>query len=187
MKDAELNDTQVEENQGADALGDETLASVAGDGGDADKERMRRHRLRGFLRELVREEGKMEAAELLGVNYKTLDRAEKTGEITGRMGDALERLSNAGDNPEVTRLRESGGGLEQRMGGLEAGVEALAQQLRDRLDKLRIAAVGGARAEASGEEGTRADDAGEKQPGRPETGAALPCPICGCRAPVDQS
>ena len=57
-----------------------------------DLERRRRLRLNGFLRELVREEGRVEAAELLGVNYRTLVRAEESGKITGRMSDALERL-----------------------------------------------------------------------------------------------
>ncbi len=60
--------------------------------GSVDAERLRRLRLSEFLRDLVRQEGKMEAAELLGVNHKTLTRAEESGEITGRMGDALERL-----------------------------------------------------------------------------------------------
>ena len=179
MNSAELNGTQVEEPQDrgpmdADVLGDETRTSEVGEGGDADKERMRRHRLRGFLRELVREEGKMEAAELLGVNYKTLDRAEKTGEITGRMGDAIERLSSAGDNPEVLRLKESVGKVEERTAALEAGVEALAQQLRDGLDELRITVAGGPDAEGGGEEGTGVDDDGEKQASWSETGAAPP-------------
>ena len=34
----------------------------------------------------------MEAAVLLGVNYRTLVKAEESGEMTGRMSDALERL-----------------------------------------------------------------------------------------------
>ena len=174
MNETQLNGKQVEGPQDADVLDDGTLTSEVGEGGDADKERMRRHRLRGFLRELVREEGKMEAAELLGVNYKTLDRAEKTGEITGRMGDAIERLSSAGDNPEVTRLKESVGKVEESMAGVEAGVEALAQQLRDGLVELRTAVAGRPDAECGGEEGTQGDDAGEKGSGWSETGAAPP-------------
>ena len=71
-----------------------------------DLERRRRLRLNGFLRELVREEGRVEAAELLGVNYRTLVRAEESGKITGRMSDALERLLGNADGPEAERLRE---------------------------------------------------------------------------------
>ncbi len=167
MNDARLNGKQVEETQDggaldADVLDDETLGD--GDGGE-DAERMRLHRLRGFLRELVREEGKMEAAELLGVNYKTLDRAEKTGEITGRMGDAIERLSSAGDNPEVMRLRESFGEVEERIAALETGMESLVKQLRDGLGELRAAVSG--RSDVSSR-----DDTGEKEAGKSETGAA---------------
>ena len=59
-------------------------------GNDADA--LRRERLHRFLCELVEREGRMEATELLGVNYRTLVKAEKSGEMTGRMSDALERL-----------------------------------------------------------------------------------------------
>ena len=178
MNEAQLNGTQVEETQDGgtpdgDLLDDETLADGSG-GNGADAERMRRHRLRGFLRELVREEGKMEAAELLGVNYKTLDRAEKSGEITGRMGDAIERLSRAGDNPEVTGLKESVGGLEERITGLESGMEALAKQLRDGLDELRAVAAGGTDAKGRGKEGTHSDAVGGEQAGRSDGGDAPP-------------
>ena len=67
--------------------------------GSVDAERLRRQRLNEFLRELVREEGLMEAAELLGVNYRTLVKAEESGDLTGRMSDALERLLLSGAGP----------------------------------------------------------------------------------------
>ena len=91
--------------------------------GSVDAERLRRLRLSEFLRDLVRQEGKMEAAELLGVNHKTLTRAEESGEITGRMGDALELLLRRADDAEVARLREAVGALEERVAALEAGME----------------------------------------------------------------
>ena len=91
--------------------------------GSVDTERLRRLRLSEFLRDLVRQEGKMEAAELLGVNHKTLTRAEESGEITGRMGDALELLLRRADDAEVVRLRETVGALEQRVASLEGGME----------------------------------------------------------------
>ena len=81
MNEAQVNGTQADETQDDDTLDDETLAD--GDGSDGpDVEKLRRLRLSGFLRDLVRQEGKMEAAELLGVNHKTLTRAEESGEIT---------------------------------------------------------------------------------------------------------
>ena len=93
-----MNEAQVNETQADDGVDEETLASG---NGDVDAEKLRRLRLTGFLRELVREEGRVEAAELLGVAYRTVVRAEESGEITGRMGDALERLLGTGDDPEV--------------------------------------------------------------------------------------
>ena len=91
--------------------------------GSVDAERLRRLRLSEFLRDLVRQEGKMEAAELLGVNHKTLTRAEESGEITGRMGDALELLLRRADDAEVARLREAVGALEERVAALEGTME----------------------------------------------------------------
>ena len=92
--------------------------------GSVDAERLRRLRLSEFLRELVRQEGRMEAAELLGVNYRTLVKAEESGEITGRMGDALELLLRKADDADVLRLREAVGALEERVAALEGGVAA---------------------------------------------------------------
>ena len=89
---------------------------------DGDGERLRRLRLGELLRDLVRQEGKMAAAEILGVNHKTLTRAAESGEITGRMGDALELLLRRADDAEVARLRESVGTLEQRLAALEGGM-----------------------------------------------------------------
>ena len=94
---------------------------VNGNGG-GDDERARRLRLGEFLRDLVRAEGRMEAAELLGVNYRTLVKAEESGEITGRMGDALELLLlRKSDDGDVERLREAVGALERRVTALEGG------------------------------------------------------------------
>ena len=122
MNETQMNGTHVEETPDDGALADERPTDGgAGDGYDVEK--ARRVRLRGFLRELVREEGRVEAAELLGVAYRTVVRAEESGEITGRMGDALERLLNTGDDPEVVRLREAVGALEERLAALEGGVE----------------------------------------------------------------
>ena len=92
--------------------------------GSVEAERLRRLRLSEFLRDLVRQEGKMEAAELLGVNHKTLTRAEESGEVTGAsMGDALELLLRKADDAEVARLREAVGALEERVAALEGGME----------------------------------------------------------------
>ena len=125
----EGTEATLDEAQGAESLAEDTpedeVETDENGGGPQDVEKMRRLRLHGFLRELVREEGRMEAAELLGVAYRTLVKAEESGEITGRMGDALERLLGTGDDPEVGRLRESVGALEGRMATVEGGLEEL--------------------------------------------------------------
>ena len=158
MNEAQVNGTQADETLAGGPLDDGNGA------GSPDVEKLRRIRLSGFLRELVREEGKMEAAELLGVNYKTLVRAEETGKITGRMGDALERLLGTGDDPEVAKLRE-------RVDALEGGVEALAKELRDGLGEIRDAVAGsaGSQGQDHAQDGDHDDGAG-----RSETRAAPP-------------
>ena len=138
---------------------------VNGNGG-VDAERARRLRLGEFLRELVRAEGRMEAAELLGVNYRTLVKAEESGEITGRMGDALELLLRRADDAEVVRLREAVGALERRVAALEGDVET--PHPSDAEDEH----------EGDGAEGGRQpqakDGEGDDGAGRSETGAAPP-------------
>ena len=142
--------------------------------GSVDAERLRRLRLSEFLRDLVRQEGKMEAAELLGVNHKTLTRAEESGEITGRMGDALELLLRRADDAEVARLRETVGALEERVAALEGGMET---------PPAADVEGGGASSQVEGgdEDGTQAQAQGGKHEegagdgaGRSETEAAPP-------------
>ena len=172
MNEAQMNGTQADET-----LADETLADGSRSDGP-DVEKLRRLRLSGFLRELVRAEGRMEAAELLGVAYRTLVKAEESGEITGRMSDALERLLGTGDDPEVARLRERVGALEER---LEGGVESLAKELRDGLDEIRAAVSGKAGAQTGTDGHAQARD-GEGA-GRSETRAAPPVAGLGSKKP----
>ena len=128
MNETQVTGAQAGEPQGTEDQGKPTVAgdapadgmAAAGHGRDSpDVAQLRRLRLRGFLRELVRAEGRMAAAELLGVNYKTLARAETSGVITRRMRDALERLLGTGDDPDVARLRAAGGG--RGVGGAPGG------------------------------------------------------------------
>ena len=172
MNEAQMNGTQADET-----LADETLADGSRSDGP-DVEKLRRLRLSGFLRELVRAEGRMEAADLLGVAYRTLVKAEESGEITGRMSDALERLLGTGDDPEVARLRERVGALEER---LEGGVESLAKELRDGLDEIRAAVSGKAGAQTGTDGHAQARD-GEGA-GRSETRAAPPVAGLGSKKP----
>ncbi len=174
MNETRVNGTRADEAQGAEAQWDEAEAdgTLDGDtlaGGDdgLDVEKLRRLRLSGFLRELVRAEGRMEAAELLGVAYRTLVKAEESGRITGRMSDALERLLGTADDPEVARLRK-------RMEDMEDGMKALRRELRDGLAEIR-AAVSGRAVQDTEEARARTQDGEHGEgPGRSETGAAPP-------------
>lgn len=151
------------------------------DGVDAQYERvadageLRELVLRRFLRELVEKEGKLEAAEALGVNYKTLARHEKSGELSARLSQALELLLLSQDQ----RAGDDGGSegektnrdLEQRVAALEEGMKELRRELR---------AVGAARgtvvASASPAGGTTqapAASAGQAQGGAAPPAAGL--------------
>ena len=113
---------------------------------DSDRAESLRHlRLSGLLRDLVRQEGRMEAAELLGVNYKTLARAIESGRLTPRLSDALDRLVLEREDSAAARQ-------EQRIEALEQRVESLAEELRGDIEKLRAAVRG--KDEAPREEAT---------------------------------
>ena len=144
----------------------------AGGRGSGDKDAgARRERLHGFLCELVAREGRMEAAGLLGVNYRTLVNAQESGELTGRMCDALERLlltwdggAGAGDG-DAEPEPEPGGDLARRVEALEAGMEELAQELRGGLDAIRAAVAGAAKGDRASGPGTPAAAQAEAKPG----------------------
>ena len=193
MDETQANGTQADEAQGTEAQWDESEADGTleddtlpdGEGSDGlDVAKMRRLRLTGFLRELVRAEGRMESAELLGVAYRTLVKAEESGELTGRMSDALERLLGTGEDPEAAKLRE-------RVGALEEGVDALAKEMRDGLEEVRASVAGvkaGDREDGQTQDGAngRVDgQAGEhgERAGRSETRAAPPVPGLGPKRP----
>ncbi len=160
-----MNETRVDGNE----------QQAGGNAGSQDAERLRRLKLGEFLRELVRREGRMEAAEKLGVNYKTLVRAEESDQMTGRMSDALERLLLSGDGPAGPQQPDPVGELERRLERLEGGVEALAKELRAGLEALRGAVAGGEgrdRGEGQGPEVGRPQPAWSgEEVGRPEAEA----------------
>ena len=149
--------------------------------GDKDAGARRRERLHGFLCELVAREGRMEASGLLGVNYRTLVNAEESGELTGRMCDALERLLLTWDGGAVAGAGvgpnggdgdvepEPDGDLEQRVEALEAGLEELTQELRSGLEAVHVAVGGAAKGEPSMTPGKASSArAGERKQAVPE-------------------
>ena len=145
MDEARVKRTTADETQADGVRLNWTPGAADGDGEDA--EGLRRQRLTEFLRELVRREGKVEAAGLLGVNYRTLVKAEESGELTGRMSDALERLLAAEDDAEDGSRDETARRLAARLERVERQVKSLELELRDGLGEMRaaIAARGAAR------------------------------------------
>ena len=93
-------------------------------------ESLRQMRLTALLRDMIDGDGKVKAAETLGVNYRTLVRAEESGRLTERMANALERHLLLGGGSEAARQRE-------RVEALEEGVKALEERLRSGLEGLR--------------------------------------------------
>ena len=181
MKETRVDGTQADGTPVKDADEAQVADDEVGDDDGVDMELLRRARLRAMLGELVRHEGPTKTAELLGVNYKTVARAEQSGRITGRMSDALERLLGPVDDPEVSRQRERIGALEESVQRLEGGMVALARELRDSLDEIRAAVSGkaGARTETDGHAQAR-DGEGA---GRSETRAAPPVAGLGSKKP----
>ena len=150
--------------------------------GGEDAGALRRERLHRFLCELVEREGRMEATELLGVNYRTLVKAEKSGEMTGRMSDALERLlltwdggAGADDGAEDAEP-ESDDDLARRVAALEAGLEKLTQELRGGLEAIRVAVEGASKGNPASRAGKPAAQARAKPGNRGAPSQTPPTP-----------
>ena len=153
-------------------------AQLEGDEDGTDMELRRRTRLSAMLGELVSQNGRMEAAELLGVNYKTVVRAEETGRITQRMRDALERLLGPVDDIDDARQSEHIGELERRMVVLEEGMKSLATELREGLAGVMDAVAGG---EAREWDSTDGQEQGRDGDGADRTETGVTPPVAGLR------
>ena len=94
-------------------------------------------RLTALLFDLVEADGRVKAAEVLGVSYGALARAADTGRLTGRMRDALARylLDGAAEFDEDHRERLAG--LERRVDELEEGAGDLPEGDDAQVIKLR--------------------------------------------------
>ncbi len=163
-----------------EAGGEPTGADAGGQADGPD-----RKRLLALLRELVARDGRVKAAEVLGVSFRTLQQADDTGELTPRMEDALKgRLladGGAGGARVARRLHE----LERRQDGLEAALKAFTKELGAQLAGIsgEFAALRDAASDAeprdgpagSGEErGQVAGDGAERSPAPAVRGGALP-------------
>ena len=114
-----------------------------------------RGRLGALLQDLAHTHGKVQAAELLGVNYRTLARCLESGELTATMRQALEgyagELPNDGELPDVvttdgTQDENRGDDevalLRQEVAALRAEVSRVTGEFDDRLARLERGAAG---------------------------------------------
>ncbi|MCY4617241.1 MAG: hypothetical protein OXD50_01620 [Chloroflexi bacterium] len=113
-------------------------------------------RLGALLQDLTHTHGRVQAAELLGVNYRTLARSLESGELTATMQQALERyegeLPGDGDVPDVVTTDDTQDGnrddddelelLRQEVAALRGEVAQAVGRFDEQLDRLERGAAG---------------------------------------------
>ena len=112
-------------------------------------ESLQKVRLTALLHDLMKE-GKLEAAQLLGVNYKTLAAAVDSGVLTPRLSDALEKVLLSREIEAFEKVRERVEELEGRLDAVEKqtrGIpgeveEAVGREVERRMTEWTEAAVG---------------------------------------------
>lgn len=100
----------------------------ASGGGEPDAGAERELRLMALLREVVADKGRIQAADLLGVNYKTLKRVVESGRLTPLVRDALERFQLPHDGAGAAIRSERVGALERRIERIEGRLTTLAEE-----------------------------------------------------------
>ena len=101
--------------------------------GSKDVENVYHMRLMTLLQELVREKGYKGAARVLEIDHRTVAVCSKTGQMSRRARQALERALQEGVGSAAVRQRERNDGLEERVGRLEKGSESFGKEVRKRL------------------------------------------------------
>ena len=101
-----------------------------------DVENMYHMRLMTLLQELVRERGYKGAARVLEIDQRTVAESARTGRLSRRMREALERALQEGVGSAAARQRERNDALEGRLGELEKEVSSLGKEVRRRLSKV---------------------------------------------------
>ena len=115
-----------------------------GIGGSKSVRDMHHLRLMSLLQEQVRKHGRRRAAEILGVDRRTLDIALDQGMLTRRIRGALEKALQSGVGSAAAQQRDRNDVLEDRLGDLEGIVEEHGKEMRagrraaeDEIRKLR--------------------------------------------------
>ena len=140
-----------------------------------DVENMHHMRLMTLLQELVRDKGFKGAARVLELDQRTVAECARTGQLSRRVRQALERALQEGVGSAAARQRERNDRLEKRVEALEKGREAQ-EKGHDELGKelrRRMAAVEGG-IEALRRDGAQGTGAGHAGPGpsQSEAGAS---------------
>ena len=155
-----------------------------------DVENVYHMRLMALLKELVRDKGFKSAARVLETDQRTVAECAKTGQLSRRVRQALERALQKGVGSAAARQRERNDRLENRVEALEKGHDSLGKEVRSRVAAVegRIEAVrrdgaqgtgaghagaGPSQAEADGSERS-ASGMGRKPPPRPRVRREYP-------------
>ncbi len=122
-----------------------------------DVENVYHMRLMALLQELVREKGYKGAARVLEIDPQTVTEAAKTGQLTRRVRQALERALQEGVGSAAERQRRRNDEVEGRVEALEKGHDELGKEVRRRLSGIEgeVAAL-----RREGSQGTGAGHAG---------------------------
>ena len=87
-------------------------------------------RLMSLLQELERDHGRRKAAEILGVDRRTLDASLDQGMLTRRIRGALEKALQSGVGSAAAQQRDRNDRLGDRLGDLEGLVEEQGKEMR---------------------------------------------------------
>ena len=117
-----------------------------------DVENVYHMRLMALLQELVREKGYKGASRVLEIDPQTVTDSAKTGQLTRRVRQALERALQEGVGSAAERQRRRNEELEGRVEKLEGEVETLGKEARRRLAAVEgaVAALGRDDAQGTG-------------------------------------
>ena len=88
-------------------------------------------RLMSLLQELERDNGRKKAAEVLGVDRRTLDASLDEGVLMRRIREALEKALQLGVGSAAAEQRDRNDQLADRLEDLEGGFEELGKEIRE--------------------------------------------------------
>ncbi len=109
-----------------------------------DVEKMYLMRLMALLQELVREKGYKGAARVLEIDQRTVAESARTGRLSRRVRDALERALQEGIGSAAARQRERNDQQEERLVAVEGAVNEVGKEMRRRLAAIE-GEIGGLR------------------------------------------